>query len=346
MDNASWLALTPDAPALALAEDIRARDVFGGRDCGWVGQMQPFIRHYSRVGQRVLDPFCGLGTTLLAAGLETRCGIGFEIDPHRAALARERLQRHGVQADIQTGQISPQALESPVDLCLTNVPYFGCAWSGAHAEDQLYLQQTYTAFLSKLRGVFHTVRRSLKEGGFCVAMAENIVINGRRFALAWDLARILDSLFVAHEERVLCYPERAPDYSREAGQTTRAHEYALVYEKRREVVDLTGTQAVLEAIAQGGFEYELFGSFKAWREAGSPGGGLLPADADLVLPPHQDRLDALLRWLCDQGFELSLWGEPVAPRIDLKTWRTHHYVRADLRRNDGSLIRLDLCCGG
>lgn len=49
------------------------------------------IRMYSFVGDVVLDPFLGSGTTSLAA---LRCGrnsVGFEIDPHYANLARERV---------------------------------------------------------------------------------------------------------------------------------------------------------------------------------------------------------------------------------------------------------------
>ncbi|MGO4776342.1 DNA methyltransferase, partial [Lysobacter sp. 2RAB21] len=96
MDSRSWLLLQPDPPEHDLPADLRARDRFGGRDCGWVAQMRPFVRHFSQPGQCVFDPFCGFGTTLLAAALEGRAGCGIEIDAARAELARERLRRHGV----------------------------------------------------------------------------------------------------------------------------------------------------------------------------------------------------------------------------------------------------------
>jgi len=46
----------------------------------------------SRVG-RVLDPFCGVGTTCLVAGRLDRDYLGIELNPHFARLARERLRR-------------------------------------------------------------------------------------------------------------------------------------------------------------------------------------------------------------------------------------------------------------
>ena len=54
------------------------------------------IRMFSFVGDTVLDPFMGTGTTNLAASLWGRNSIGFEIDPDYFKYARTRLQEaHG-----------------------------------------------------------------------------------------------------------------------------------------------------------------------------------------------------------------------------------------------------------
>jgi len=50
------------------------------------------IELYSFRGDVVLDPFCGSGTTCLAARRAERHFVGYEIDPGYAALARERLE--------------------------------------------------------------------------------------------------------------------------------------------------------------------------------------------------------------------------------------------------------------
>lgn len=50
------------------------------------------IKAYSYVGEIVLDPFVGSGTTLLAAAMLERCGIGYEINPEIAADATKRLR--------------------------------------------------------------------------------------------------------------------------------------------------------------------------------------------------------------------------------------------------------------
>lgn len=52
------------------------------------------VRMFSFVGDTVLDPFCGTGTTSLAAARWGRNSVGVEIDPKYFAKARSRLNQH------------------------------------------------------------------------------------------------------------------------------------------------------------------------------------------------------------------------------------------------------------
>lgn len=53
------------------------------------------VRMFSFYGDTVLDPFCGTGTTMLAAMKTNRNSVGVEIDPEYCQKALKRLKKHG-----------------------------------------------------------------------------------------------------------------------------------------------------------------------------------------------------------------------------------------------------------
>ncbi|MET3183663.1 UNVERIFIED_ORG: hypothetical protein ABIC43_006847 [Variovorax guangxiensis] len=351
MPDHSWLMLDHESPRHRLPDDLRARDPLDARDCGWVEQMTPFIRRFSQPGDTVFDPFAGFGTTLLAARLEGRRAAGCEVDADRLGLIRERLARHGIGADDDGVALlhgSCDALDGaapqPFELCLTNVPYFGCRWPGAPAAGQLYGSRSYAQHLEGLRDVFHAVRTHLSEDGHCIAMVQNLRIGERMLPLAFDLARILGSLFTMEEERVLIYPhgeETGAAGDVDAARTDRRHEYALVFRKQRARIDLQATAELLEALRAQGHAFTLVGSFARWLQA--PEQSTQPADADIRVAADPQRLDALLRDLRDRGFALASWDEPVALPLHFESYRGRYYFRAERVDSSGAMVRLDIC---
>ena len=65
------------------------------------------IRAYSFVGETVLDPFLGSGTTLLAARDLSRNGVGYELHPEIAAQAAERLSQSSHEPRAQHEEAEP-----------------------------------------------------------------------------------------------------------------------------------------------------------------------------------------------------------------------------------------------
>jgi DNA modification methylase len=53
------------------------------------------VRMFSFSGDTVIDPFCGTGTTMLAAMKTNRNSIGIEIDPAYCQMAMKRIQQEG-----------------------------------------------------------------------------------------------------------------------------------------------------------------------------------------------------------------------------------------------------------
>ncbi|MDE2859739.1 MAG: site-specific DNA-methyltransferase [Chloroflexota bacterium] len=74
---------------------------FGGESKKRIGHPAPFplelpdraIKMFSFVGDTVLDPFMGSGTTLVSALMNYRVGIGIDIAPEYCALAEKRIEQ-------------------------------------------------------------------------------------------------------------------------------------------------------------------------------------------------------------------------------------------------------------
>ncbi len=57
--------------------------------------MRILIENSSKLGDKVLDPFVGIGSTALACKNSNRNFLGIEIDPHYFKIAKERLKENG-----------------------------------------------------------------------------------------------------------------------------------------------------------------------------------------------------------------------------------------------------------
>lgn len=99
------------------------------------------IRFFTKKGQTVLDPFVGIGSTLKAAALEARRGIGIELNPKYAELAKKRLRTEiddGIdilhEQEVIVGDARdeiPKLKPKSVNLVVTSPPY----WNILHKKD-------------------------------------------------------------------------------------------------------------------------------------------------------------------------------------------------------------------
>jgi site-specific DNA-methyltransferase (adenine-specific) len=69
------------------------------------------VSDYSREAETILDPFCGSGTTLVAAKKLGRHFLGFEISADYCAIARRRLDEVDAQPSLFAPK--PEQLELP-----------------------------------------------------------------------------------------------------------------------------------------------------------------------------------------------------------------------------------------
>jgi DNA modification methylase len=157
--------------------------------------MAELIRFFSKRGGRVLDPFAGVGGTLLACALEGRSGAGVELSPEYAEIYREVCVELELEAqtlivgDARRAETYDALGDELFDLILTDPPYAqmmarpktgerkkqGRGDATPFTVDPADLGNLdYRAFLPALREVLALALARLKPRGYLVLFAKDI----------------------------------------------------------------------------------------------------------------------------------------------------------------------------
>lgn len=178
------------------------------------------VRMFTKPGQTVLDPFVGSGSTLKAAALEGRLGIGFELYKDFAALTKKRLESEVPSAVLEefpqqvmqgdSRKLGKKLEEGSVDFIVTSPPY----WSILNKKSDHKQKQTreahglvtnygdderdlgniddYDEFIEVLAGVLSSAGAALKHKGYMALVVGDFRHKSRYYMFHADIARAME----------------------------------------------------------------------------------------------------------------------------------------------------------
>lgn len=171
------------------------------------------IEDTTAVGDVVLDPFAGYGTTLAVASRLGRVAVGVELLAERVELITARTAG---RATVVQGDARALAglVEGPVDLVLTSPPYMTAVH---HPENPLTGYATddgdYPTYLREIGAVFAQVAGLLRPGGHAVLNVANLASGDVVTPLAWDIGRVVSEHLSFRGETFLCWDEHPPGHA-------------------------------------------------------------------------------------------------------------------------------------
>jgi len=184
------------------------------------------IWRFSKKGETVLDPFVGSGTTLVACARLKRYGIGIEINPNIAKIAKQNLSVRSLDPEIN-GWLEKQRIiigdsrdlmtlgikDESVDFVFAHPPYWSLInYSKEHgaAEGDLSTAKTLDEFLLGMRQVFKEIMRVLKpERYVCILIGETFLQGGRVIPLDYYLTDLMLKLGFKFHAKVIKYTRLA-----------------------------------------------------------------------------------------------------------------------------------------
>ena len=217
-------------------------------------------------GRLILDPFVGVGSTLVAAKTLGKNAVGIEISPEFAALAEDQVNQtitySTEKTDERESDVKVHIADSreiykyiaphSVDMVITSPPYWDILLEKRTAdskkqrdygdtEGDLGKIRDYEKFLLELRKVFDQVYDVMKPKSYCCVIVMDLRKKNRFYPYHMKVSQIMEDIGFIFDDMIIW--NRGQDYNslRPLGYPTvfrvnRIHEFILIFQKPSECI--------------------------------------------------------------------------------------------------------------
>lgn len=180
-----------------------------------------FLKKYTRLGDIVLDPFAGFGTTLIVAEKLGRIAYGIECDERRVDYVRKKISDPERLIEGDSRRLSKYELP-PVSFSITSPPFASAKTEHDPLTSYTTPLKGYSSYLKEMRKIYTQLKDRLIDGGRAVIEVSNVKEESIT-PLAWDLGREISKILTFEGEIVIGWKEGyAYGYD---------HSYCLVFRK-------------------------------------------------------------------------------------------------------------------
>ena len=257
LDGAAWLR-----NSISVWDDIRktSEEASLGHPALFPTQLVTrLIESFTTSEQRlILDPFTGVGSTVIAAEALGKVGVGLDLSPEFIQTARTRprpmatngapvgeRQLHVADAMSVLDYVDP----GTVDMVVTSPPYWDILLRDrtadyketrhyGEAERDLGRIPDYEEFLDSLASVFERVFTALKPGAYCCVVVMDLRKKNRFYPFHSDLARKLEGVGFLFDDIIIWLRGHEYNNLRPLGhpsvfRVNKVHEYITIFQKPR-----------------------------------------------------------------------------------------------------------------
>lgn len=213
--------------------------------------IQEFVEFFTKEGGLVLDPFAGIGSSLVACQRSGRFGYGVELKPEYYNTMLKRVPEFSqniVNGD--SSKLSKLFQPNMFDFSISSPPYWdvlnrstkdfrknreerGLDSTYSDSETDVGNISDYESFLDELSKIYLEVYDLLKPNAYLVVIIKNVKKGGVFYPLAWDLAKRLSEKYSMKDERIWIQDKvaLAPYGYPYAWTANILHHYCLIFRK-------------------------------------------------------------------------------------------------------------------
>lgn len=215
-----------------------------------VALCEKLIRTFSKKGCNVLDPFSGIGSTMVAAHNLNCCGTGIDLSGEFTEKAKLRIEN-----DLNISLINGDSFQEldklqadSFDICITSPPYWDILNMKRSADKKENINYSnkendmgnipnYDDFIRLLGDLFVKVHRCLKSGSYCIVNVMDIRKKSNFYPLHSDLATELQKRGYIFDDIIIWDRQAEYNNMRPLGypykfRINKVHEYLLIFIKK------------------------------------------------------------------------------------------------------------------
>lgn len=198
--------------------------------------MKRLVGFFTKSGSWIIDPFAGIGSTLIACKEFSRNSVGIELNSEFAQTGQKYIaqiegnsQHHLIVGDAQDAIPLLETQfngETPkFDYLITSPPYWNMLRKSRGGSDSVHKEreekglrqhygessrdlgniENYDEYINKLATILCNFKPLLKQGAYLTIIVQNMRdVDGRMRPIAWDLARRMSQDYWLQQEMIWC----------------------------------------------------------------------------------------------------------------------------------------------
>ena len=204
--------------------------------------VERYVSFFTKKDEWVIDPFVGVGSTLIACQNLQRNAVGIDLNEEFITITKNRLsqktifeltKQHIIKGDSkEIDKLLKRRFKEKIplfDFCMTSPPYWNMLSKQRGGSDSQHREtkekglklvyssdekdigniENYSNYLNELIEIFIKLRNYLKNKAYLVVVLQNIMDeNGNFVPIAWDFCYRMHNYYEINQEQIWCQTDK------------------------------------------------------------------------------------------------------------------------------------------
>ena len=185
------------------------------------------LKKYSKKGDKVMDVFAGLGTSLIVSEKLGRIPFGIEFDKKRFDFIKKKIKHK--ENIIHGDALKLDEYSFPkFDLCIASPPYMSATCKENPFRNS---KGTYNDYIKDIKSIYQKLKKNMKKDSYIIIEVSNLK-GQETTTLAWDIGKELSKTFYFEGEIIIGWKNKGTCKGNGTYGYGYDHSYCLIFKNK------------------------------------------------------------------------------------------------------------------